>query len=326
MALDTIATTQTMRDNETIVSAGGTFELGFFSPGTSKYRYLGVWYKKISYKTIVWVANRDTLLTDSCGVLKFNDRGIPVLLNQSNAVIWSSGTSRGVRNPVAQLLDSGNLVVRDEDDLIPENFLWQSFDNPVSTFLPGMKIGLVNESLYVCFSSWKSIDDPSDGNFTVEVDLSGLQMYLKQNSVAKARSGPWNGVGFSGMPYLKPNPIYNYTFVFYQKEVYYTYELVDSSFFTRIVLNQDGLIEPSLWVDRTSSWSRYLSAPDNCDTYALCGVHGSCAINNSPVCRCLKGFVPKQQKLGQSRLVKWMCPENTIGMPERRWIREVSQC
>ncbi|XP_058002227.1 G-type lectin S-receptor-like serine/threonine-protein kinase At4g27290 [Hevea brasiliensis] len=205
--------------------------------------------------------------------------GILVLFNQSNAVICSSGTSRGVRNPVAQLLDSGNLVVRDEDDLIPENFLWQSFDNPESTFLPGMKIGLVTEGLYVCFSSWKSIDDPCRGNFTFEVDINGLQMYLEQNSVAKARSGDGIEFGLVGC-----------------KKVYYTYELVDSSVFTRIVLNQDGLIELSLWVDRTSSWSRYLSAPiDNCDTYALCGAHGSCAISNSPICGCLNGFVLKQK-------------------------------
>ncbi|KAF2285901.1 hypothetical protein GH714_008818 [Hevea brasiliensis] len=126
--------------------------------------------------------------------------GILVLFTQSNAVICSSGTSRGVRNPVAQLLDSGNLVVRDEDDLIPENFLWQSFDHPDSTFLLGMKTGLVTKGLYVCFSSWKSINDPCQGNFTFEVDINGLQMYLKQNSVAKAQSG--DGIEF-GLAYLR---------------------------------------------------------------------------------------------------------------------------
>ncbi|KAF2285899.1 hypothetical protein GH714_008795 [Hevea brasiliensis] len=204
MALDTIAATQTIRDNETIVSAGGTFELGFFSPGTSNYRYVGVWYKKISYGTIVWVANRDTPLTDSSGVLKLSDKGILVLLNQRN------------------------LVIRDENDLIPENFLWQSFDHPDSTYLPGMKLGLVPKGLYVYLSSWKSIDDPSQGNFTFQID--------------------------------------------------------------------DGVMARFTWVNRTSSWSRYLSAPaDNCDTYALCGAHGSCNIGNSPVCGCLNGFVPKQK-------------------------------
>ncbi|KAK4852040.1 hypothetical protein QYF36_020558 [Acer negundo] len=49
-----------MRDGETLVSADQGFELGFFSPGTSRSRYLGIWYKKVAPKTTAWVANRDT--------------------------------------------------------------------------------------------------------------------------------------------------------------------------------------------------------------------------------------------------------------------------
>ncbi|KAF5770759.1 putative non-specific serine/threonine protein kinase [Helianthus annuus] len=46
-ALDTINTGQALRDDDTLVSAGETYELGFFSPGNSKNRYLGIWFKKI---------------------------------------------------------------------------------------------------------------------------------------------------------------------------------------------------------------------------------------------------------------------------------------
>lgn len=43
------------------------FELGIFSPGSTKNHYLGIWYKKISVKTIVWVANRLNCINDcSC--------------------------------------------------------------------------------------------------------------------------------------------------------------------------------------------------------------------------------------------------------------------
>ncbi|KAF5770738.1 putative non-specific serine/threonine protein kinase [Helianthus annuus] len=45
--LDTINTGQALRDDDTLVSAGETYELGFFSPGNSKNRYLGIWFKKI---------------------------------------------------------------------------------------------------------------------------------------------------------------------------------------------------------------------------------------------------------------------------------------
>ncbi|KAI3721402.1 hypothetical protein L2E82_32412 [Cichorium intybus] len=41
--MDTIAANQYIRDGETVISAGEMFELGFFSPGISKNRYLGIW-------------------------------------------------------------------------------------------------------------------------------------------------------------------------------------------------------------------------------------------------------------------------------------------
>ncbi|KAK1396404.1 hypothetical protein POM88_006267 [Heracleum sosnowskyi] len=109
MAVDTIRPHQTFRDGDTIISAGGEFELGFFSPGSSKSRYLGI-----------------------C----------------SDGIIWSSYPRRTVKNPAFQLLDTGNLVLRDADHDIKneEDFIWKSFDYPGDNLLPGMKFGVDLES------------------------------------------------------------------------------------------------------------------------------------------------------------------------------------
>ena len=64
-AIDIINTTQFIIDGDTVVSANGTYELGFLSPGKSKNRYLGIWYGKIPVQTVVWVANREAPLNDS---------------------------------------------------------------------------------------------------------------------------------------------------------------------------------------------------------------------------------------------------------------------
>ncbi|KAJ0515111.1 putative non-specific serine/threonine protein kinase [Helianthus annuus] len=50
-ALDTISAYQEIRDGNTLVSEGGMFELGFFSPGKSKNRYVG--YGTRRYHTVL---------------------------------------------------------------------------------------------------------------------------------------------------------------------------------------------------------------------------------------------------------------------------------
>lgn len=297
-AIDTITLNQIIKDGDTIVSAGGNFELGFFSPGSSKHRYLGIWYKKISSETqtVVWVANRASPITDTSGVLKVVSPGNLVLLNSANHVLWLSNMSRSAANPVAQLLDTGNLVMRDGSDSNPGDYLWQSFDYPGDTFLPGMKFGInLTTGLNRFLSSWTSPDDPSPGEYTNKFHSDGYpQILMRKGSSIQFRSGPWNGLRFSGMPNLKPNQIYTFQFVYDQEEVYYKYELVNSSVVSRMVLNPGGMIQRFTWIDRTQSWVLFLTAQmDNCDRYALCGPYGSCDINNSPACGCLKGFEPR---------------------------------
>ena len=141
-ALDTLVATQSIRDGETIISSGGKFELGFCSPGNSKSQYVGIWYKKLSPRTMVWFANRDMPLKHTSGAFKLADQGILVLTGDSGSTVWSSNSSRSATNPVAQLLDTGNIVVRDGNDNDPQNFIWQSFDHPSDTLLPSMKIGI----------------------------------------------------------------------------------------------------------------------------------------------------------------------------------------
>ena len=62
-------------DGETLLSAGKTFELGFFTPNgsSSHQRYVGTWYYRLEPKTVVWVANRNDPLPDSTGVLSIQD-------------------------------------------------------------------------------------------------------------------------------------------------------------------------------------------------------------------------------------------------------------
>jgi len=135
----------------------------------------------ISSEIIVWVANRDAPLSDHSGILTVTGDGVLVLFNSTNGIVWSSNTSRTPENPVAQLLDTGNLVVKDRND----NFLWQSFDYPCDTLLPEMKLGwnLVT-GLERFLSSWKSTEDPAQGAFSIRLDPRGLPQMVLMKGVS----------------------------------------------------------------------------------------------------------------------------------------------
>ncbi|KAJ0764213.1 putative non-specific serine/threonine protein kinase [Helianthus annuus] len=144
-ALDTISANQVMKYGETIISSGKIFELVFFSPGNSKNQYLGIWYKKVSTGTVVWVANKETPITDNSGMFKVSINGNLVILSGGNTVVWSSnstGSECSNNLAVVQLIDTGNLVVwcRDKKST-KQNLIWQSFDYPGDTLLPRMMFG-----------------------------------------------------------------------------------------------------------------------------------------------------------------------------------------
>ena len=67
------------------------------------------------------------------------------------------------RSARVELLDSGNLVLR---DVVAGTYLWQSFDYPSDTLLPGMKLGWdLRTGLKRSLSAWKNSEDPCPGRF-----------------------------------------------------------------------------------------------------------------------------------------------------------------
>ncbi|XP_057959329.1 G-type lectin S-receptor-like serine/threonine-protein kinase At4g27290 isoform X2 [Malania oleifera] len=300
-AADAIRPTQFLRNGSTLVSNGGRFELGFFSPGSNPNRlYLGIWYKTIPVRRVVWVANRDKPIEHPPATLTLNGTGSLVLLGRNQSVVWSTISSKEAANPAAQLLDTGNFVLRDEQrdtNSYSANFLWQSFDYPSDTLLPGMKLGWDLRTGFVRrLTSWKSSDDPSPGELIYGVELHSYpEAVMRRGSTEIYRSGPWNGLRYSGAPELRPNPLFHFEFNANLEEVYYTYQLNNDSVISILVLNGTSSAgQRYIWIEDQKRWNLYVSLPrDNCDTYSLCGAYGICVINESPVCQCLKGFTPK---------------------------------
>ncbi|XP_052181116.1 receptor-like serine/threonine-protein kinase SD1-8 [Diospyros lotus] len=294
--LDAITATQPLKHGETLVSAGEVFELGFFSPGSSGKWFLGVWYKQIQARTYVWVANRDSPLSNSSPVLKIGEDGNLILTDESSIPVWSSNFQRGARNltTVARILDSGNLVVRQEND---ENYLWQSFDHPTDTLLPEMKLGWdAKTGLNRSLTSWKTAAaDPSSGNFSFKMDINGFPEFFLWNGQSRIyRSGPWNGLRFSGVPEMNTSDDLKFHFWMNSNETAYSFSSGNKSVYSRLVVEPSGKLQRYAWIETAKQWKPYWFAPkDQCDTYRECGIYGVCDNSASPVCQCQAGFEPK---------------------------------
>ncbi|KAK9092189.1 hypothetical protein Syun_027100 [Stephania yunnanensis] len=302
---DTITHANSLRDGDTIVSNGGTFALGFFSPPSSQHRYIGIWYNKIPIQTVVWVANRNNPINTSSPLLKIDDRSNLAIFNGNQTTpVWSTNLSLPITQKTSssslfyKLLDSGNLVLCDQNR--GENrgaspvFLWQSFDDPTDTFLAGMKLGLNLTS----GAKW-SLTSPN-GEFLFELNRTGSpEFYLKKGSNLIWRSGTWNGRSWSGVPEMTRGFIFNYSFVDGPDEIYITYTVYNKSILSRFVLDDLGAVRRWTWVDGTHRWTSFWSAPrDACDEYGQCGRFGMCnsSNNNGLICSCLPGFAPKSPR------------------------------
>ncbi|TKY48793.1 G-type lectin S-receptor serine/threonine-protein kinase [Spatholobus suberectus] len=206
---------------------------------------------------------------------------------------WSSELegSSSFTNRTVKLLDSGNLVLM--DDNLGASYLWQSFQNPTDTFLPGMKM---DPSLTL--TSWKDATDPARGSFTFKLDqgaegrrfvvqnqsqiywaldeLDTEAMYpvivgLLDNATRGIISDKRNGT-------IYPSRSYSYNK-------------------SRLLMNASGEIQFLKWMEEDSRWDKQWSGPgDKCDRQDYCGSFGICNKNNQIRCKCLPGFSPRNSQ------------------------------
>ncbi|WJX37980.1 receptor protein-tyrosine kinase [Trifolium repens] len=321
-ATDTITQSQSLPDGSTLVSKGGIFELGFFNLGDSTNRYVGIWYKNIPIRRVVWVANRDNPIKDNSSKLVISHDGNLVLLNENHSLLWSTNSSTTkVSNsiPFVQLLDDGNFVLKNEKQTGDEHFLWQSFDHPCDTILPGMKIGWDKKRGFDRrLTAWKNWNDPSSGELTLFMVLTpNPEAFISKGSTKLYRTGPWTGRRSSGIIGLKENPLYNYEFLSNEDEIYYMFTLKNSTVVSIIVFNETLSVRQRLvWIQESKTWNVYQTLPqDNCDKYNVCGANGLCVLDASPMCQCFKGFKPKSPQQwsatdwtqGCVRIGNWSC-------------------
>ncbi|CAN6571667.1 unnamed protein product [Malus baccata var. baccata] len=226
LAVHTISENQSLSGDQTVASAGGIFELGFFQSSESK--------------TPIWSAN------------------------------WtSSSTSDSIH---ALLLDSGNFVLLKAGST--SEFLWQGFDFPTHTWLPGSRLGfnIVSQQTQI-LTSWNSYEDPAPGLFSLKLDPGSTANHMLWNrSTQYWTSGSWNEISnsFSLVPEMRLSYVYNFSYVSNKNESYFTYSLYDPKRIARFVLSTSGQVQQLTWLANSKQWNLVSLRPQKqCRVYAV---------------------------------------------------------
>ncbi|KAK1371546.1 Receptor-like serine/threonine-protein kinase [Heracleum sosnowskyi] len=275
------------------LSSSGLFAFGFYPQANNRYG-VGIFLAGLPLnQTIVWTANRDDPPVSDDVTLSLTTDGELVLLQQSQDSARDVVTLNNRSISFASMLDSGNFVLYDSN----QEMIWQSFDHPTDTILPGQKLEKEEE----LFSS-KSEFDHSTGIFRLKMQSdSNLVQYPVETGTTDTfayaywASNTFNGInGINvtlnldsvGHLYLLNNSVQilkNLSDGRSEKQRVYLMKIHYDGILRLYSLSLDGKGNSS-----TVVWE---SSDDGCDPKGLCGLNGYCSLyDNKPKCECPPGF------------------------------------
>ncbi|KAJ6416474.1 hypothetical protein OIU84_002352 [Salix udensis] len=104
---------------------------------------------------------------------------------------------------------------------------------------------------------------------------------------------PWVGQKFIGIPVVYPS---GFSLQDEGDGTITLSSLIDPDLRLTYVLTHHGKLTDQHWSSKKGGWIYDWEVPSTeCDIYGKCGPFGRCDAQISPICRCLKGFVPKYQ-------------------------------
>ncbi|KAL0393731.1 UNVERIFIED_CONTAM: G-type lectin S-receptor-like serine/threonine-protein kinase [Sesamum latifolium] len=230
-----------LNSSSRLVSANRVFTLGFYTPEGTNNSYVAVWYTDSSYFP-VWIGNREKpLFTNSSPVLAVDSTGKLIITHGGGQSIelYAGESSKNVS---ATLLDTGNFVIREiSANGSAGEVLWQSFDHPTDTLLPGMKLGVNHRTgRDWALSSWFGESNPAPGAFTLEWDPSVGSLLIRRRGVVYWTSGglkdyydDWGNFSakeFENGDFMPDSENWNYNFSSAKNgdEEYFTYSLINN--------------------------------------------------------------------------------------------------
>ncbi|KAM0838981.1 hypothetical protein ACQ4PT_060615 [Festuca glaucescens] len=275
-----------------LVSPSGNFACGFREVATNTYTF-AIWITAAADATVAWTANRDAPVNGRGSRFELRKDGSGLALEDfGGRVVWSTNTS-ATKADHAELLDNGNLVVSDAS----WRALWQSFDWPTDTLLPGQPItryrrlvsasakGLESSGFYNFYFDSNNIlnlmyDGPEiSSNYWPAAPSPGYGAPWWVNLRTAYNSSRYGSLDATGRFTASDNLQFNAS------------DLGDPAVvMRRLTLDYDGNLRIySLDASGAGTWQvTWVAMSRPCDIHGICGRYG---LGGAPVYSCPEGFV-----------------------------------
>ncbi|XP_031126962.1 putative receptor protein kinase ZmPK1 [Ipomoea triloba] len=277
-------------ESDFLTSPHKTFTCGFYGLGNNNNAYwFAIWYTNSRDKTVTWVANRDKPVNSQGSRLSLRKDGTMTVSDVDGTVVWVTDT---ISDDVdrAELLDTGNLVLRDPNGEI----LWESFSFPTDTLLPHQEIrksyrftshlrnGSFEPGYYSFYFDSDNVlkliyDGPQVSsiywpNPRIDIYANGR---TSQNS---SRIASFDDMGmFSSTDFLR----------FYSTDM-------GAGIKRRMTMDIDGNLRMYSLNDSAGTWEiTWQAFQQTCDIHGKCGRFGICdySPDSQPRCSCPPGYV-----------------------------------
>lgn len=275
----------TPHTNSAWLSSSGIFAFGFYD--TPDGNAVCIYFASFKERTVVWTANSEDPIVPDNLVLLLTEDGLVLQESESQSVFSRIDNSS---QPIAwaSMLDSGNFALYNSDGSV----VWQSFDNPTDSFLPGQPIPSGGMLL-----SRASETDLKTGIFRLRMQLdSNLVLYY-----VYGLDGPGDSYYSSATNNIGSNVSLNlendgrlYLFNGWSALLNLTTggnPVVGTIYLAR--LDWDGIFRLyNRSLHKEDDWiSIWSVTEDKCLPKGLCGVNSFCSFqHNYADCKCLPGF------------------------------------
>ncbi|CAI9115865.1 OLC1v1016873C1 [Oldenlandia corymbosa var. corymbosa] len=272
-----------------------TFTAGFFSIGENAYCF-SIWFTQPNddgNHTVVWMANRDQPVNGKGSRFSLQKSGNLVLTDAGKFQVWTSNTKTESDSSSSsvdlQLQEDGNLVLRDSKN---QN-LWQSFDSPTDTLLPG-QIFTGNSPLI----SKRSLTNYSSGFYKLYFDTDNIlrQMYQGPEITSIFWPDPWLNSKDAGRSTdnNSKTAVLDFLGHFHSSDEF-KFNVVDygPGIQRRFTIDFDGSLRVYSLVNTSRSWKVSWQAKLlPCNNHGICGLNSLCTYDHETgrKCSCAPGY------------------------------------